>query len=606
MHCASCLDTATLRACLREDDDVVVLQTGFGSGRAFLRAWQTWRDHGTRAGRLHFIAITADPPSADVLRDSHQASALSLLAGQLADAWPPLTPDLHRLDFEDGNVSLLLAVGAAAAWLPELRAEVRLFVIDEFDMSCDPQRWAQRLCKALARLARPGAEMRTLLPRATVAAALRSSGFTVTSNTAQLVTQAHYAPAFQPRGKPPRPAPAPDERQALIVGAGLAGCAAAWALAQLGWTSTLVDRHGRVAAEASGNFAGLFHGVVHAQDGAHARFNRAAALSTQHLLTSALHEASVEGRLEGVLRVQSTGIGVHTMREQLARLGLPADYAQALDAAQASERCGVELRHPAWFFPGGGWLRPATLAKYFLQQSGERARLHEAANVHSIHRDGGLWHLLDHQGRPIARSAVLVLAGACDSLRLAGCAHWPVRRMRGQLSLYAPADAVAPAARPPRIALAGEGYVLPEIDGTMLFGASAQPDDDEPNVREADHAWNLARLQRLCPQAAPPSTQALTGRVAWRCVSNDRLPIIGAAPDETIEGLGASIRLQHAPRREGLYLFTALGSRGISWAVLGARLLAAQMHGAPLPLAASLAERLDPARFMQRRLRQLG
>lgn len=600
---ASCLDSAALRERLDRGDDVVLLQTGFGAGHAFLHAWQTWRDCAARAGRLHFIGITADPPSAQALRDSHSGTPLWSLAAQLADGWPVLTPDLHCLDFEDGRVSLLLAIGTAATWLPQLRAEVQLFVIDEFDASANPQGWALRLVKALARLAGRDAGLRARLPHDEIAAALRSSGFVLAPSAAAGVTQARYAPAFEPRGRPVRPAPRSD---ALIVGAGLAGCATARALAQLGWTSTMVDRHDQVAAEASGNFAGLFHGIVNPQDGSHARFNRAAALHTRRLLQTAAHDGAVQCGLQGLLRVQGQGIGVHAMREQLARLQLPEGYVQALDAQQASRLCGVELQQPAWYFPGGGWLRPALLARFFLRQAAGRVRLHEAVEVASIRRDGGLWHLLDAHGASIAHSAVLVLAGAYDSLRLAGCTHWPVQRVRGQLSLYARSSrsAAAPAPHTPLIPLTGAGYVLPEIDGTMVFGASAQPDDDDEQVRAADHVMNLQRLQSLCPQPLAPPLRELTGQVAWRCVSDDRLPIIGAAPDESSADAAAFARLRNAPRHEGLYLFTALASRGITWAALGARLLAAQVNGTPWPLAESLAESVDPARFMQRRLRR--
>jgi tRNA 5-methylaminomethyl-2-thiouridine biosynthesis bifunctional protein len=59
-------------------------------------------------------------------------------------------------------------------------------------------------------------------------------------------------------------------------------------------------------------------------------------------------------------------------------------------------------------------------------------------------------------------------------------------------------------------------------------------------------------------------------------------------------------------RRPGLFLFSALGSRGIAWAELGAQVLAAQISGAPVPLEASLVDALDPARFALRAARRAG
>ena len=58
------------------------------------------------------------------------------------------------------------------------------------------------------------------------------------------------------------------------------------------------------------------------------------------------------------------------------------------------------------------------------------------------------------------------------------------------------------------------------------------------------------------------------------------------------------------PRLPGLYVFTALGSRGIGWAALGGQVLAALVSGAPVPLERSLVDAIDPARFALRTARR--
>ena len=101
----------------------------------------------------------------------------------------------------------------------------------------------------------------------------------------------------------------------------------------------------------------------------------------------------------------------------------------------------------------------------------------------------------------------------------------------------------------------------------------------------------------------PERLEQLRGRVGWRCVAPDRLPLVGAVPDLVAQH--PAERLADVPRRSGLYVFTALGSRGICWSELCAQLLAAQMTGAPLPLEADLADALDPARLELRAQRAL-
>ena len=548
----------------------VCLQLGFGQGQAFRQAWQDWQQNPERAARLDFIAITPHPHA-------------------LATPWPPMTRNLHRLAFDHGRVHLLLAVGQPLGLLPELRAQVDEFLIDEFDGSADPQRSATRLAKGLARLAAPLARLRA--PPA-LHPALASVGFEAQGAGPHFVFRPRFVPRRRGSASPPS-----RERHALIVGAGLAGCATAYALADQGWRSTLIDRAEAPAMQGSGNPAGLFHGTVHPQDGAHARFNRAAALLAQRTVQQALASGTVRGSVQGLLRLDTRGLDVRSLRDELSALRLPASYVQVLDAPQASDRCGLPLQHPTLFYPGGGWVQPAALARWFLQQAGAAATFHGGLSVQSLRAVDGGWQLLDAAGRVIAEATTVVLANAFDALRLLKATHWPVQAVRGQISSCAAAQL-----RLPRLPVAGAGYLLPDIDGRAVFGATTQPGDADPTVRETDHVFNLQRLAQLCAQPLP-APAPLQGRVGWRCVAADRLPLVGAVPDEA----GATgERLDEVARRPGLFLFSALGSRGIAWAELGAQVLAAQISGAPLPLEASLVDALDPARFALRAARRAG
>ena len=547
----------------------VCLQLGFGQGQAFRQAWQNWQQDPARAARLDFIAITSQPPS-------------------LATPWPPMTRNLHRLAFNGGRVHLLLAVGPPLDVLPELRALVDEFLIDEFDGSADPQRAPTRLAKGLARLAAPSARLRA---PPTLHVALASAGFEAT-DAGYFVFRPRFTPRRRTAASPPS-----GERHALIVGAGLAGCATACALAEQGWRSTLIDRAEAPAMEGSGNPAGLFHGIVNPQDGAHARFNRAAALLAQRTVQQAVAGGTVRGSAQGLLRLDTRGLGVQSLRDELSALQLPPDYVQALDAEEASQRCGLSLQHPAWFYPGGGWVQPAALARWFLQQAGAAATFRGGQSVQSLRPVDGRWQLLDARGSVIAEAATVVLANAIDALRLLRATHWPVQSVRGQISLC-PATQL----RLPRLPVAGAGYLLPGIDGQAVFGASSQPGDDDPAVRGADHRFNLQRLAQLSTQPLPAPDE-LQGRVGWRCVADDRLPLVGAVPDQTSP---PGERLDALPRLPGLFVLSALGSRGIAWAELCAQVLAARISGATVPLEASLVDALDPARFALRAARRAG
>jgi tRNA 5-methylaminomethyl-2-thiouridine biosynthesis bifunctional protein len=586
-------------------DRFVVLETGFGLGNNFLATWDAWRRDAAACRQLHVVSIERHPPRGDDLRRVPRDPSVAPLAAELADAWPPLVAGLHRLAFDAGRVQLLLAFGDVADWLPEIVARVDAFYLDGFAPAKNPQMWQPRLFKAMARLAADGATAATWTAARVVRDGLAAAGFVVESAAGQGgkrdITLARWSPSFVPRGTARGVPPPRAARSALIVGGGLAGCASAWALAQHGWRSSVLERHPAPAGEASGNPAGIFHGVVHADDGVHARFHRAAALEAQRCIASAIARHGIAGAVDGLLRLETSGGDVAEMQATLDRAGLPHDYVRALDARAAGERAGVALQHPAWFYPGGGWVRPAELAVSLLRDAGELASWRGGVEVAALRRDGQQWQALDARGDVLAVADVVVLANAADAVRLSGI-EWPVQRVRGQISRI---DAAAlPAV--PRLPVAGAGYVVPPVDGELVFGATSQPGDDDPTVRDADDHRNVAQLSRLLGIPVEPAPARLQGRTAWRVVSGDRLPLVGGVPDMAA-AMRPGVRLDQprfVPRQPGLFVLTALGSRGIGVCALAAQVVASAVSGAPAPMEASLLDAVDPARFVSRAARR--
>lgn len=589
----------------------VILETGFGLGNNFLATWQAWRSDPRRCGRLVFISIERHPLHREDLAEQHRASPLADLASQLVAAWPPLTWNLHRLRFDGGAVELHLCLGDVAEWLPEIVAAVDAFYLDGFAPARNPQMWEARLFKAIGRMAAPGATASTWSAARAVRDGLAAAGFTVERASGiggkRDITTAHYAPRFATQVPPGRARVPAGDGRAVIVGGGMAGCALAAALADHGWHGIVIDRHETPAGEGSGNPGGLFHGVVHADDGTHARFHRAAALAAQQAVTEAVAAQGVPGAVDGLLRLQGDADGdVREMRATLARLGLPPDFAQALDAADAGALAGVRLDRPGWLFPGGGWVRPAALAAAALAQVGGCFDWRGGKAVERIVRTDAGWRLLDAKGREIAHAATLILANAGDATRLLGDRFaLPLTPVRGQIGILDEGTLRACGIAMPRIPIAGAGYVLPPHDGRLVFGATSARGEAHADLREEDHATNLRQLAGLLGVPAGLPATTLHGRAAVRWSTDDRLPFIGPMPDMPAARVSGRLdQPRFVPRCPGLFVFAGLGSRGIVSSTLGARALAAWITGAPIPLEASLLDAIDPARLVSRSVRR--
>jgi tRNA 5-methylaminomethyl-2-thiouridine biosynthesis bifunctional protein len=193
-----------------------------------------------------------------------------------------------------------------------------------------------------------------------------------------------------------------------------------------------------------------------------------------------------------------------------------------------------------------------------------------------------------------------VLANAADATRLLapfGLDDGPLQRTRGQISGWA-GDPVAL-----RLPVVGDGYAIPMPGGGLWCGATGAL-GDEAGPRDADDEENHGRLRRLTGLTPPADRTTWRSRVGWRLGSADRLPLAGPLPAKASGAMRREDQARFVPRREGLFVCTALGGRGITLAPLLGALIAAQATGSPWPLEQSLVDAIDPARWRVRAQRR--
>lgn len=588
----------------------VILETGFGLGNNFLATWAAWKRDPARCDRLIYISIEKHPLTQADLAGVHAQSPQPELAQALVDSWPPLTPNLHTLTFDGGHVQLLIGFGDIADLLPALAADVDAFYLDGFAPAKNPDMWSEHAFKRLARLATPGASAATWTVARSVRDALARVGFSVQRRPGFGSKRDMLTARFEPRYIPPKPPGMPrtpqGERRALIIGGGLAGCAAAWALAEQGWSSTVLDRNPSPASEASGNPAGLFHGIINADDGMHARLHRAAALTTAQLLKPWIKQERVRGQCQGLLRLEPR-LGDAQASAILEKLGLPASFVTWLSQANAEQVSGLPVPCGGWLFGDGGWVSPRDYAQTLLKESG--AQFTGGQIVACLSRENNRWCAWTADGLLIAAAPAVVIACGPTTERLLPqpeAAGIRLASSRGQVS-WLPTETGY--IHSPHIPVAGGGYVIP-ANGQLVFGATADLDDIDPALRMADHQENLDQavgLGAVMPTAGLATDfAALTGRVGWRAVTPDRLPVIGPAALDIQDPAAARPKRvdhpRHYPRLQddagGLYVLGGLGSRGITWAALAGRILAAWVSGCPAPIETDLLYAMDPTRFV--------
>ncbi|QDG56118.1 bifunctional tRNA (5-methylaminomethyl-2-thiouridine)(34)-methyltransferase MnmD/FAD-dependent 5-carboxymethylaminomethyl-2-thiouridine(34) oxidoreductase MnmC [Pseudomonas sp. NIBRBAC000502773] len=596
---------------------LVIGETGFGTGLNFLCAWQLFEQHAVAGARLHFVSVEKYPLShADLQRALALWPELAPFAEQLLAHYVAIHQGFQRLVLDNGRVTLTLLIGDALEQLPQLDAQIDAWFLDGFAPAKNPEMWSAELFAELARLAAPGSTISTFTSTGWVRRLINAAGFKM-KRTPGIghkweILRGEFLgwPADTPApasAKPwfARPTMPTGERRALVIGGGLAGCASAASLAARGWQVSLLERHGGLAQEASGNPQGVLYLKLSAHGTALSQMIVSGFGYTRRLLEHLQRGVDWDGC--GVLQLAFNAKEAER-QAQLAQAFAP-QLLHLLDKAQAQARAGVGLEQGGLFFPEGGWVHPPALCQWQARQPGIEVLAHH--EVLDLRKVDDHWQAWDGN-RLLASAPVVVLAGAAEVKRFVASAELPLKRIRGQITRL-PQTAASQALA---TVVCAEGYVAPARLGEHTLGASFDFNNDDLTPTAAEHAGNLELLQDISPdlaqrlQAADLAAETLEGRAAFRCTSPDYLPIVGPLADslafaQAYDALRKDAR--HTPQAacpwlDGLYINSGHGSRGLITAPLSGELLAAWLDNEPLPLPRSVAEACHPNRFAVRGL----
>jgi tRNA 5-methylaminomethyl-2-thiouridine biosynthesis bifunctional protein len=552
-----------------------ILETGFGLGMNFLACWRAWKDDPLRPRMLHFATVEAWPvAAADLLRSAASYPDLAPLAEELAAQWFGLLPGVHRLSFEQGCVLLTLFIGDVRDGLRQQPFHADSIFLDGFDPERNAAMWELYTLKAAARHSRRGTTIATWTVAGEIRRELAQCGFVVEKTEGlppkRQCLKGMYAPAWEPKGL--RPVSVDPAGHCVVLGGGLAGASAAARLARRGWQVTVLDADARPAAGASGLPVGLIAPHFSPDDNLLSRLSRCGVRVTLQQARALLPEGE---------ECVASGVLEHRIGEALAPLEASEALRPWTRQAAPSELAAALLDEAivALWHEQGGWIKPEALVRAWLAQPGVTWRGN--VKVHRVQRAGEGWAVIDAQGGELARARLVVVAAAHASAALIGAAL-PLQPVRGQVSWAAETGEALPP-----FPLNGSGHFIPHVPtslGTAWFcGSTFDRDQVDRAPRDDDHLSNLARLkvllpavgEQLAPAFAKDSLQVWTG---VRCASADRRPLLGEI-------------------EPGLWVSTAMGSRGLTFAALCAELLAARVHGEPLPLERRLAKALDVARL---------
>lgn len=631
----------------------VIAETGFGTGLNFLCAWQAFEEFAPKDARLHFVSVEKFPLSFNDLKQSLELwPELKALADQLIKAYPLPIPGSHRRHFDNGRVQLTLLQGDASECFSALEAKIDAWFLDGFAPAKNPEMWTSELFQAIRRLSDHGTTVATFTAAGIVRNGLKGAGFEVKKvkgfgrkrhmvcgelmldAEGNAIQSVNPAPDVIPVEPLPLATPWQDTpwfrlpennrqqktQHIAVVGAGIAGTTTAYALAQQGFQVSLIEQHKSAGLEGSGNRQGVLYVKLGTEPSAHSRFYLSGFEFSRHYFNNLQLQLNQHGQQTdfsqllwqpcGVLQLAHTEKEVKRQQSFMERNQFPADLLQAVSAEQASELSGTALHQSGLWFPQAGWARPNLICQQLSQH--DNIRLITGQFVDKLLNTETSWQLLDQAGQEILSADQVVIACAASAKHFDQTAWLPTKAIRGQTT-YLNTQAETPELK---TVICHEGYIAPAIDNTLCLGASFNLKDEETELRDSDQQHNLELMQQAMPEfsgqlaANGVDTEALNGKVGFRCASPDYVPLTGPVPVyETM--LERFAQLRHDATKvpdelpqycDGLWLNTGHGSRGLASAPLCAEVLAGYIAGQPMPLERELISALQPSRFIIRGL----
>jgi tRNA 5-methylaminomethyl-2-thiouridine biosynthesis bifunctional protein len=379
----------------------------------------------------------------------------------------------------------------------------------------------------------------------------------------------------------------PQHHDIVVIGAGIAGATITQELLERGQAVCIIDAAPLPATACSSHGYAIAHPHIGRGAPRLLRLTRIAFLMAEARWGNTWHQHGIFQPAK-----KDKGFNRGEVASYLQSLEHDEDMAQALHAEEAMQVCGID-QDGIWL-PRGASLNLSEAVSEALRP---HPRLTCCWNTHiaRLEKSGNYWALFNHQDGLIMTASKVIITAAVESKALAASmgVRLPLRPVRGQLSIFSIAADDAWASQLPRTAISGDGYCLPAkrlADGSYQWIVGSSFDEGETDLKD----WNLSddfnrEQAKGLLDYAEGDCSALHkdgSFVGVRCVAGDRLPIIGALA-----------------QRPGIFLATALGSRGVLWSALAAKLITAQVLGDAFALltrlgfAADLVAALAPARF---------
>ncbi len=605
---------------LADNDSFSIAELGFGTGLNFLVTASQWQQYQQKNQTLHYIAIEKHPLSLHDLIKAHtlwpQFHSISM---HLQKHYPIALEGIWSFTFSELNIHLTLIYRDVIDALKELSVHstnIQAWYLDGFAPAKNKSIWQNQCFQLIAQHSSNTTTCATFTAAGFVRRGLENVGFhmqkqpgfghkremltgkfikNMNATPCSLNDLTYQEPWFRLSKKENS-----QLSKVAVIGAGIAGCTTAKALANTGIQVDIFESEAQVAHGASGVCSGIFYPSL-SKDMNHA------SQFYYHAYHCLLHTID-NWQLQDF--VHSTGLikfGKQTDIEKVLECfsshsdfqrWIHAYHIQKSDHNMTQNTIGIHL-------PNSGYIDCKALCQHLLQDS----KIHTfiSTPILKIEYKKNHWHLSSNN-ETFQNYDHLILCNSFSAKHLLPKHHLPAMKIRGQtLTLQEKLDSTYN-----NKVLCDDIYIIPNSEYSLHVGATFEQNNDNPTLCWDSQKKLLNKLNHFLDKEVK-LPDCLTGYVGFRFASRDRFPFVGPLPDwenflETYGTLWTGQCPQSFPSAlywPQLSINLAHGARGMTSAFICAQLLAAELTQSPItPLPYHLRKHLYPSRFMMKQLKK--
>ena len=611
-----------------------IAELGFGTGLNFLNAWHHWEKLPNRhpsQQSLHYIGLEQFPLCATDIAKIHKLwPVLGPYSTALLRIYDDKSAGWHRFQVAK-NVCLDLYFGEAEQELA-VRAHsdqaVDAWFIDGFSPDRNESLWSESLFNLMVAHSHSNSTVATYSSAGKVRRGLEAAGFNVSrqegfgrkrhmligeglNQDASTRMSENQSPWFQypVRHTSDNSIKNNDtSKQAIVIGAGLAGANAAFALARRNYQVTVIEQGENFGAGASGIPQLALRCRLFKQAKAEAQFYLQSYLYALRTYSSLIPINDSFWHEVGMLQQA----GAMNKSNKLSLTDIEKNYAGNVVTAVKPElqvaMPSFNIEDDALWFPHSGWINPNGLCQALLNSSKVSVKLNQT--VTQIAQKNSLWTVTNKDCELIAEAPVLIVATGSGLADLSQFHSLPLELRAGQSTQCKSSsrefrDSIKPIVAGVRSIFPAQNeiHTVSASYRELSSGLSSRAEDDENNLREVATMFKHSEGVQLNQHV---------NHVRVRANSADRLPIVGQVPIFSAMEKQYSVLTKNAKQEfhkpgkyyDGLYVSAAHGSTGVATTALAGEYLAALIQGESLPINREIMDLLNPSRFLIRNLKR--